>query len=299
MCVRIKSPPMTTIVHISDLHFGRPAASGRLEALKSSIPALEPDAVAVSGDLTQRCTHREFEEAKAYLDDIEKVAPYIVIPGNHDIRWLGAVVRNIGGAGLLQKKAHDFKYSRYKNHISEDLNPSLRVPGDPEVVIAAMNTSHGVIRGSLTTRIKDIGVIGRVRRKDVGRAREVFENAPEGAVRVAMIHHNPLRGEVSGRHGLANTKNALRAFGLMGAEVVLCGHDHQDAVHNVEEYAPGLVISTAGTISDRERPGRASSFNVVEVDGENIHVTTHSWREGSGFEPSRETSFSRRPRRGA
>jgi hypothetical protein len=27
-----------------------------------------------------------------------------------------------------------------------------------------------------------------------------------------MIHHNPIRGELSGRHGLANTEQALHAF---------------------------------------------------------------------------------------
>ena len=87
----------------------------QLASLRSCITELSPDAVAVSGDLTQRCTNSEFTRARAYLDDIQKTAPIIVIPGNHDIRWIGAVARNLD---LLGKTAHDFKYSKYVRHIS-------------------------------------------------------------------------------------------------------------------------------------------------------------------------------------
>lgn len=109
-----------------------------------------------------------------------------------------------------------------------------------------------------------------------------------------MIHHNPIRGELSGRHGLANTDQALKAFSDLGAELVLCGHDHQDAVHAIEKGTPGLIISTAGTISNRIRPGRASSFNLVEIDDENLRIVAHAWRKGSGFVPSEDRAFSRR-----
>jgi len=282
---------VTTVLHISDLHFGRPAVSERLESLKMFVEEMQPDAVAISGDLTQRCTNAEFARARAYLDEIKTTSPCIVVPGNHDIRWLGAVARNLDFAGLLRRKAHDFKYSRYTRHISEDLTPSLEVPG---VVIAGLNTAHGITRGSLTTRLKDLGVIGHVRRRDIERVKEAFSNAASDAARIVMIHHNPVRGASSGRHGLANTGKALRAFSSLGAELVLCGHDHQEAVHAVEETAPGLVVSTSGTISNRLRPGRASSFNLVDLDEHNLRITTHIWRDPDGFFPAAERSFRRK-----
>ena len=110
--VRVESLFVATIAHISDLHFGRPAVAERLDALKEYIAEIRPSAVAVSGDLTQRCTNKEFSNARAYLDSLGEIAPYTVIPGNHDIRWLGAVARNLGLAGLFREKAHKFKYSR-------------------------------------------------------------------------------------------------------------------------------------------------------------------------------------------
>ena len=254
--------------------------------MKGCIAELAPEAVAVSGDLTQQCATSEFIKARAYLDEIRKTAPVIVIPGNHDIRWIGAVARNFN----FGQTAHDFKYSRYARHISPDLNPALEVPG---AVIAGCNTAHGISRGSLTRRFRDLGVIGHVNKRDLQKVEKAFENADPEAARVVMIHHNPIRGAASGRHGLANTKQALSAFASLGAELVLCGHDHQEAVHAVEESTPGLVISTAGTISNRLRAGRPSSFNLVEIDEKEIRITTHAWRNPQGFAPSREHSFPR------
>ena len=282
---------MTTVLHISDLHFGRPTSSSKLEVLEDSIRGLRPDAIAVSGDLTQKCTNAEFTRAREYLDTLRKIAPYVVIPGNHDIRWLGAVVRNLGVVGLIGDKAHEFKYSRYKRHISEDLNPSLEIPG---AVIASLNTAHGITRGSLTKRFRDLGVIGHVKQVDVKRVEQTFSNAAPDAARIVMIHHNPIKGSISGRHGLANTGQALRAFADLGAELVLCGHDHLEAVHTVEETDPGLVISTAGTISNRLHPDRASSFNLVDFSDAKLRITTYYWQDSGRFVPEKERSFIRR-----
>jgi 3',5'-cyclic AMP phosphodiesterase CpdA len=284
---------VTRILHTSDLHFGRPAVATQLEALKEKIGELAPDAVAVSGDLTQRCTVGEFKKARAYLDDVEKVAPVVVIPGNHDVRWLGAAARQLGVVGFAGRKAHDFKYSRYMRFISRELDPHLVVPG---AVIAGCNTAHGISRGSLTRRFQDLGVIGHVRRSDLEKVRQAFEGAPAEAARIVMIHHNPIQGESSGRHGLANTEKALRGFAELGAELILCGHDHQEAVHSVEQGEHGLVISTAGTISNRLRAGRPSSFNLVTITDDTLLITTYAWSigpSGGGFQPAREHSFRR------
>ena len=276
-------------MHISDLHFGRPASSQRLDSLLGLIRDLEPDAVAISGDLTQVCSKKEFEKAREYLDRVREVSPYIVIPGNHDIRWLGSVGRNMGG--LFRKQAHDFKYSRYKRFISENLTPSLEVPG---AVIAGLNTAHGITRGSITRRFRDLGVIGHVKHTDVESVKRAFEGAAPDAARIVMIHHNPIRGELSGRHGLANTETALHAFSDLGTELILCGHDHLQAVHTVERGVHGLVISTAGTISNRLRPGRASSFNLVTIDERNFRITTYSWQDPEAFVPSDERTYRRK-----
>ena len=73
---------MRTVVHLSDLHFGR-VDPGMIEPLVTTVKALQPDLVAISGDLTQRAREREFREARTFLARLP--SPQIVVPGNHDL----------------------------------------------------------------------------------------------------------------------------------------------------------------------------------------------------------------------
>jgi 3',5'-cyclic AMP phosphodiesterase CpdA len=67
---------MRTIVHLSDLHFGR-VDDAIVAALPDAVAALCPDVVAISGDLTQRARHWQFRQARAYLDYI---ADFVGVP---------------------------------------------------------------------------------------------------------------------------------------------------------------------------------------------------------------------------
>ena len=73
---------MRTLVHLSDLHFGRVDAE-LIEPLLVSVADAKPDLVVISGDLTQRARKRQFEAARAFLDRLPR--PRIVVPGNHDV----------------------------------------------------------------------------------------------------------------------------------------------------------------------------------------------------------------------
>ena len=58
---------MTTLAHLSDLHFGRldPRVA---ESLLEELHERQPDLIVVSGDFTQRARRREFEAARAYVE---------------------------------------------------------------------------------------------------------------------------------------------------------------------------------------------------------------------------------------
>ena len=73
---------MRTIVHLSDLHFGR-VNEALLTPLVEAVRALAPDVVVVSGDLTQRARAAEFQQAQEFLSRLP--GPQIVVPGNHDV----------------------------------------------------------------------------------------------------------------------------------------------------------------------------------------------------------------------
>jgi 3',5'-cyclic AMP phosphodiesterase CpdA len=259
-----------TIFHCSDLHFGHPAVPEQYEAMEALIEERHYDVVAISGDVSQRARSGEFQRARAFIRHAELTSKVICIPGNHDVAWWKSPFGFGDEADMFEN---------YRRFIDQDIEPVLHVPG---VTFAGLNTSHGVLRQTLTWRLRDLSIIGVVRRSQVDRLRRVFMDAPAGDVRVIVMHHNPVKGELSQRHGLKNTSRALGAFADMSVDLVLCGHDHQDAIHYIEHTKKGTVISTAGTVSNRMRGGRPSSVNSISISSENIEVSTLVWNSASG-----------------
>jgi len=270
------------VFHVSDLHFGRPSVPEQIDAIEQIIRDGAFDVVAISGDLTQRAKAGEFQRAHAFIRDTNRVSRTIVVPGNHDVVWWKAPL----GVGAKRQI-----YESYREFISEDLEPVLRVPG---ATFVGLNSAQGVTRHTLTWRVHDISIIGAIRRSQIDRAREEFNGSPADAARVIVMHHNPVKGELSGRHGLKDTRKVLGAFAHMGVDLVLCGHDHQEAVHFIEHTQKGTVISTAGTVSNRSRGGRPSSANVITIRGDDIEVATLVWSAADKtFTPGPSRCFDR------
>jgi predicted MPP superfamily phosphohydrolase len=75
---------MLRLLHISDLHFGRPYLSNVGEALQRIAPTLDANVTIISGDLTQRARREEFVAAKEFIARLPSM-PQVIIPGNHDV----------------------------------------------------------------------------------------------------------------------------------------------------------------------------------------------------------------------
>ena len=256
---------ITTLFHCSDLHFGHPAVPEQYEAIEALIQERRFDVVAISGDFTQRARSGEFQRAREFIRQADKVSRTIVVPGNHDVAWWYAPL-GIGDPSKMLAK--------YRAFISADLEPVLRVAG---ATFVGLNTSQGVSRHTLTWNMRDLSIIGHLTRAQIEQARAEFERSRTDDARVIVMHHNPVKGELSQRHGLKSTQRILGAFAEMGVDLVLCGHDHQEAVHYIEHTKRGTIISTAGTISNRSRGGRPSSVNSIRITEGEIEVSTLVW----------------------
>jgi 3',5'-cyclic AMP phosphodiesterase CpdA len=268
----------TTIIHCSDLHFGGHADLQQVEALERFIPTLETDAIVVSGDLTQRARHGEFQRARVFVRHMQEAAPTLVVPGNHDLEWWKSP---LGIRGQL------VKYEKYRQYFG-DVRPVLEVRN---AVIAGALSAYGLAWGSLTWNVNDVSVKGHLPRSETSRVKQVFSQARRGLARVLVIHHNVLPGALSRRMGLARWRSAHKLLLDTGADVVLCGHDHQEGAGQVEGR---LTVSTSGTHSFRSRAGRPSAFNLVRIEGEVVHVQHYRWEAATGFfAPSDRFSFAR------
>jgi len=268
------------LLHVADLHFGGLADIRQIEALERMIPDLRPDAVVVAGDLSQRARHGEFQRARAFVNAAATTAPTLVIPGNHDVQWWWRP---------LVPFAKEPMYRKYRGYFGDDLAPTLTIPGG--AVIASALTSHGVAWGSVTTSVRDLAVKGHLPKREMLRVQRLFAETEPALARVLVVHHNVLRGEISQRMGLAHWRRAQQRLVEAGADVVLCGHDHQEGA---DVLGGKVVVSTAGTLSTRSRGGRPSCFNFVTIEPTAVHITFFRWEAERGrFRASDTFAFGR------
>jgi 3',5'-cyclic AMP phosphodiesterase CpdA len=193
--------------------------------------------------------------------ELGRTAPVHVIPGNHDVQWWRRP---------LVPFARAAKYEKYATYFGPVLTPSIETS---EAVVAGMLTSHGLSWGSLGLDLREWTIRGHLPRSETRRVKEIFSKADETKTRIAVMHHNLIPGERSGRNGLVRCAGAQKRVLDTGADIVLCGHDHHDHV----DLLHGVTVVTTGTISSQVRYKRPPGFHRVAFDNKAITVELYRW----------------------
>ena len=259
---------MRTIVHLSDVHFGR-VDPRMIAPLVEAVRAIAPDLVAVSGDLTQRARRRQFQQARAFLDRLPR--PLLVVPGNHDVPLYNLPARFLDPFG------------GYRRYIAPDLEPAYE---DGEVIAVGLNSARALpFHGG-----------GRVNAAQVERAAARLRAARPDAVRIVVTHHPfDLPAGHGDEHLIGRSDMAMQALAAAGADVFLAGHLHVSHVgHSAERYqiaGHSALVVQAGTLSTRGR-GELNTFNVLRLERPRITVERRSWDESTlAFGPSWSATF--------
>ncbi len=237
------------LFHLSDIHFGL-EDNHALDWVKQEIAERQPDAVAITGDLTMRARQREFDAATAWIKSLE--APVTVEVGNHDLPYFNPVERFFD------------PYKRIRA-ISDKVEREIDLPGLAIVPLKTVRRWQPRLNWSK----------GWVTDAALGRCLTALDALPKGTQALVTVHH-PLR-EV-GTQGTALTMHGQKALNELAQRpvlAVLSGHVH-DAFDIMEETVHGKVrMIGAGTLSQRVR-STPPSFNELHWDGENLRVSVRN-----------------------
>jgi 3',5'-cyclic AMP phosphodiesterase CpdA len=249
---------MRTIVHLSDIHFGR-VDPQLIAPLVANIRDIAPDLVAVSGDFTQRARRSQFRQARAFLDQLPQ--PQLVVPGNHDVPLFNLPVRFLD------------PYGAYRRYINKELEPVFQ---DEMMIAVGLNSARSLpFHGG-----------GRLNEPQVGRAAVRLRSAPPDAIKIVVTHHPfdlpPGHGD---EHLIGRSNMAMAQLAAAGADLFLAGHLHVSHVgHTAERYqTPGhsALVVQAGTLSTRGR-GESNTINVLRLEPLRISVERQSWDDTAG-----------------
>jgi 3',5'-cyclic AMP phosphodiesterase CpdA len=255
-----------TLVHLSDLHFGRIDAR-LLAPLRERVHALRPSLVVVSGDLTQRAKPAQFRQARAFLDTLP--GPRLVVPGNHDVPLYNVFQRFLR------------PLDKYRRYISEELQPSYV---DEEIAVVGVNTARSaVFKG------------GRVNEEQIERARELLCRLPERVTKLVLTHHPfDLPPGHASRELVGRARMAMQMLARCGADILLSGHLHESHASDtrLRYQIDGFValVVQAGTATSTRGRGEANSFNVLSIERPRVRIERFAWT-GTDFAPRDAASY--------
>jgi len=231
------------LLHLSDLHFGTEQPSV-CRAVAELCARLQPEAVVVSGDLTQRARQEQFQAASTFLQALN--LPLLVVAGNHDIPLFHLTRR------LLTP------YDYFHRYIGE-LEPVLETENFYLIGVNSV-TRHHHTQGSISNL-------------QILKAGERLRHAPSQKTKL-IVSHQPFAASQPEDQAEAPRlmDRAVRYWSRFGLAGLLHGHLHTPAVFDLNPRQalglshPLLDIQAGTAISARLRQGYPNSVNLIHAD---------------------------------
>jgi 3',5'-cyclic AMP phosphodiesterase CpdA len=271
------SPPVYRLAHISDLHLSRmppiiwrQLANKRLlgylswclrrrrehlgvilDALVRDLHAVQPDHVAITGDLVNLALPAEFAEAGAWLARLGPPESVSVVPGNHD-----ALVPVLPGEGWDHWRAyacsdpgapdadHDFPYLRRRG----------------PAAIVGLSTAFPTLPGRAT---------GRLGADQLARLDRLLARLDDSDLcRVLLLHHSPVDGVSGSRRRLIDAPELRRCIAERGADLVLHGHEHAFRFDQIAGTAgPVPVFGMPSASRQSASADEVAQYCVYDIEG--------------------------------
>jgi len=221
------------IIQLSDLHVGTQFQPDVFETVVKAVNELNPDAIIITGDLTNEGLIKEYERCKKLVSKFT-AKKIIALSGNHDYRNTGYL--------------HFKKYFPFRtiNELSD------------EVVVVTVGTSRPD---------RDEGEIGYRQNLWLERTMKKYKDK----VKILAMHHHLVGIPDTGSEGLTviDAGDVLRTILDTDVDLVICGHKHRPWVW----HFGNLEIVNAGTAtSERVRGLFENTYNIISIEDKKVHV---------------------------
>ena len=220
------------IAHISDIHCGAEFQASVFGEAVQEINSLDPDAVVVTGDVTDNGLVNQYRDAKRRLGTL-RCKNMVVTSGNHDYRSTGYLLF-----------AHVFGPRRI-----------VRIGN---VVMIVVGTARPE---------RDEGEIGH--RQVVWLQRNLKRY--KRRCTLVIMHHHLIQVPDTGPDNIpiVDAGDALRALVRSGADLVLGGHRHRPWMWDVQDLT---VLHAGSVSSERLRGFFHNSYNMIEITRDEIET---------------------------
>jgi 3',5'-cyclic AMP phosphodiesterase CpdA len=261
------------------LHRRRSHLQAVLDALVRDLHAVEPDHVAITGDLVNLALPAEFVEAGAWLRRLGSPEWISVVPGNHDAlvevlpedgwgHW-GAYATS--DADALTPTGADFPYLRRRGPLAI-VGLSTALPSPPGFATGRLGADQLARLDGLLMHLRE-----------------------DQRCRVVLAHHCPLDGISRPRRRLIDAAELRDSIARHGAELILHGHEHVFTFGQIggrDGPVPVFGTPSASRLSAREE--LAAQYYVYEIE-----ARAEQWRIATECRlfSMESGSFTRGPRR--
>ena len=239
-----------SIIHLSDLHFGR-IHSETLDHLDDFLIKRNDEIkmAIVTGDLTQRARKREFLAAGQFMKSLNH--PLFVVPGNHDVPLYNLWLRFFKPYRQFLKYLGPFSQNYYE---------------DEDVAVFGLWTVNNFAAQT-----------GKLRQNDLEEIENRFQNVPAGKIKIIACHH-PLLSIKRPR-----IKNDIERITRLSPHFILWGHEHQSSIVHMKENEIFPIILASGTTTSSRIRTETNSFNYIRFFDDKFHIEVyrHSRKQGS------------------
>jgi 3',5'-cyclic AMP phosphodiesterase CpdA len=223
-----------------------------VESLTNDLRDIQPDHIAVTGDLTHVGLPGEFADAGKWLKTLGAPSRITVIPGNHEAYagrdWIKSCSM---WAPYLESDSNEEDIFK-----TADFFPSLRIRGKIALI--------GLCSAIASPPFLAVGSLGRTQLSSLETL--LRKTGRQGLFRVILIHHKPLPGNIKWRKRLVDSNDFIDILARNGAEMVLHGHTHTSSFSQIPTPNGNIPVIGAPSGSEmKPSAGKWARYNIYRI----------------------------------